>query len=161
MSLADESLLPYAGLIAQRPHSTNALENILSRLFRHDRQSTSSFSANGLHLDSADYTRLGKQNSILGESSIAGTRVWEQQSKFRVRLGPLDFKQFQEFLPNGSAYEPLRSIIRFMVGLEFDFDVQLLLKAKQVPSTILTTRAHAKADARVDFVSENKAVYGG
>jgi type VI secretion system protein ImpH len=143
MSLADESLLPYAGLIAQRPHSTNALENVLSDYFGTTAR-VRQFFGQWLALDSADYTRLGNQNSILGESSIAGTRIWEQQSKFRVRLGPLDFKQFQEFLPNGSAYEPLRSIIRFMVGLEFDFDVQLLLRAQQVPSTILTTRAVRK-----------------
>jgi len=142
-SLADESLLPYAGLIAQRPHSTNALENVLSDYFGTTAR-VRQFFGQWLALDSADYTRLGNQNSILGESSIAGTRIWEQQSKFRVRLGPLDFKQFQEFLPNGSAYEPLRSIIRFMVGLEFDFDVQLLLRAQQVPSTILTTRALRK-----------------
>ena len=143
MSLADESLLPYAGLIAQRPHSTNALENVLSDYFGTTAR-VRQFFGQWLALDSADYTRLGNQNSILGESSIAGTRIWEQQSKFRIRLGPLDFKQFQEFLPNGSAYEPLRSIIRFMVGLEFDFDVQLLLRAQQVPSTILTTRALRK-----------------
>ena len=143
MSLADESLLPYAGLIAQRPHSCNAIENILSDYFATNAR-VRQFFGQWLALDSADYTRLGNQNSVLGESSIAGTRIWEQQSKFRVRLGPLDFKQFQEFLPNGSAYEPLRSIIRFMVGLEFDFDVQLLLKAEQVPSTILTTRALRK-----------------
>ena len=42
-------------------------------------------------LDGADMkTRLGQQNSALGESAIAGTQIWEQQSKFRVRLGPLD-----------------------------------------------------------------------
>ncbi len=143
MSLADESLLPYAGLIAQKPHSTNALENILSDYFGTTAR-VKQFFGQWLALDSADYTRLGNQNSNLGESAIAGTRIWEQQSKFRVRLGPLDFKQFQEFLPNGSAYEPLKSIIRFMVGLEFDFDVQLQLKAQQVPSTILTTRAQRK-----------------
>ena len=143
MSLADESLLPYAGLIAQRPRSCNALENILSDYFGTTAR-VRQFFGQWLALDRADYTRLGNQNSILGESSIAGTRIWEQQSKFRVRLGPLDFKQFQEFLPNGSAYEPLNSIIRFMVGLEFDFDIQLLLKAQQVPSTILTTRAQRK-----------------
>jgi type VI secretion system protein ImpH len=143
MSLADESLLPYAGLIAQRPHSCNALENTLSDYFGTTAR-VRQFFGQWLALDSADYTRLGNQNSLLGESSIAGTRIWEQQSKFRVRLGPLDLKQFQEFLPNGSAYEPLNSIIRFMVGLEFDFDVQLLLKAQQVPSTILTTRAQRK-----------------
>ena len=33
MSLEDESLLPYVGPIAQKPHSSNALENILSDYF--------------------------------------------------------------------------------------------------------------------------------
>ncbi len=32
-------------------------------------------------------------------------------------------------------------MIRFMTGEELDFEVQLKLKAKEVPSTILTTRA--------------------
>ena len=143
MSLPDESLLPYVGLIAQRPHSNNALENILSDYFG-AKARTEQFFGQWLQLDTQDYTRLGERNSVLGESAIAGTRVWEQQSKFRVRLGPLDFKQFQAFLPNGSAFAPMRSIIRFMVGLELDFDVRLKLKAKQVPSTILTTRAQRR-----------------
>jgi type VI secretion system protein ImpH len=143
MSLPDESLLPYIGLIAQRPHSCNAIENILSDYFG-IRASVKQFFGQWIALDSADYTRLGKKNSSLGESSIAGTQIWEQQSKFRVRLGPLSFKQFQAFLPNGSAYKPLRSILKFMVGLELDFDVQLLLQRKQVPGTVLTTRAQRK-----------------
>lgn len=56
-------------------------------------------------------------------------------------MGAFSFKDFQAFLPNGTAYQPLGSIIRLMVGLELDFDVQLILKAKQVPGCILTTRA--------------------
>ncbi len=143
MSLPDESLLPYAGLIAQKPHSANALENILSDYFG-TRAKLKQFYGQWLTLDPADYTRLGERNSVLGESAIAGTRVWDQQSKFRVRLGPVDFGKFQAFLPNGSAYEPLRSIIKFMVGYEFDFDVQLILRKDNVPSSILTTRAQRK-----------------
>jgi len=45
------------------------------------------------------------------------------------------------FLPVGSAFKPLRSLVRFIAGSEFDFDVQLELKKEQVPATILTTRA--------------------
>ena len=143
MSLTDESLLPYIGLIAQKPHSSSALENILSDYFG-AKAKIKQFFGQWIALDSADFTKLGKKNSQLGESAIAGTQIWEQQSKFRVRLGPLTFKQFQAFLPNGSAHQPLKSIIRFMTGLEFDFDVQLLLKNKQVPGSILTTRAQRK-----------------
>ena len=143
MSLPDESLLPYIGLIAQKPHSCNALENVLSDYFGTPAK-IKQFFGQWLALDSADYTRLGERNSLLGESAIAGTKIWEQQSKFRVRLGSLTFKQFQNFLPNGSAFKPLKSIIHFMVGEEFDFDVQLILKSKQVPGAILTTRAQRK-----------------
>lgn len=140
MSLPDETLLPYGGLISQRPHSTNALENMLSDYFG-TRASVKQFFGQWLVLEPGDLTRVGQQNSQLGVNAIAGARVWDQQSKFRVVLGPLDFKQFQGLLPNGSAHKSLGSIIRFMVGLEIDFDVKLKLKAKQVPSTVLTTRA--------------------
>lgn len=140
LDLEDEALLPFSGLIAQKPHSACSLANILS-----DYYSTTAkiqqFFGQWLELDAESITKVGQANSLLGTSAIIGTRVWEQQSKFRVRLGALDFKQFQAFLPNGSAHKSLKSIIRFMVGLEFDFDVQLVLQAKQVPGTILTTRA--------------------
>lgn len=140
MSLADESLLPYSGLIAQKPHSANALANILGDYFRVSAK-IKQFFGQWLDLDTESVTQLGKANSLLGASAIIGSRVWEQQSKFRVVLGALSFKEFQAFLPNGTAHKPLKSIISFMVGLEFDFDTQLVLKAKEVPGCILTTRA--------------------
>ena len=140
MDLPDERLLPYSGLVAQRPHSSNALENMLSDYFD-TKAKLVQFFGQWLALDSSAMTRLGARNSDLARSAIIGSRVWDQQSKFRVRLGPMSFKQFQEFLPNGSAHKPLNSMIRFMVGAEVDFDVQLILAKKQVPGSVLTTRA--------------------
>ena len=140
MALEDEALLPYSGLIAQKPHSASALENILGDYFRISAK-IKQFFGQWLDLDEESITKLGEANSLLGVNAIIGTRVWEQQSKFRVVLGAMSFNEFQAFLPNGTAHQPLKSIIRFMVGLEFDFDVQLILKAKEVPSCILTTRA--------------------
>jgi type VI secretion system protein ImpH len=140
MNLEDEGLLPYGGLLLQKPHSTIALEQILADYFQ-VKAKIQQFSGQWLSLDDESITRLGKANSALGADTIAGTRVWDYQSKFRVRLGSLKFAEFQAFLPNGTAYQPMLSIIRFMTGEELDFEVQLKLKAKEVPSTILTTRA--------------------
>lgn len=140
MDLEDESLLPYSGLIAQKPHNVNALENILSDYFQ-TKAKVQQFFGQWLDLNEESITKLGAANSQLGVSAIIGTRIWDQQSKFRVRLGAMTFQQYQSFLPNGSAHKRLKSIINFMVGLEFDFDVQLILEKTQVPSTILTTRA--------------------
>lgn len=140
MDLEDESLLPYSGLIAQKPHSATALGNILGDYFG-VKAKIIQFFGQWLDLDKASITKLGQANSALGRTAIIGTRIWEQQSKFRVVFGALTFRQFQGFLPNGTAHKPMKSIIRFMNGTEFDFDVRLILKAKEVPGTILTTRA--------------------
>jgi len=140
MAIRDEALLPYSGLIAQTPHSANAIENILSDQFQTTAK-IDQFSGQWLELEERDITKLGRQNSRLGQSAIVGKRVWDQQSKFRVKLGPMELKKFQGFLPNGSAAAPMRSILDLVVGREFDFDVQLFIETKQVPATILTTRA--------------------
>ncbi len=139
-NIDDESLLPYVGLIAQRPHSANALENILSDYFSLPVKILQFF-GQWLPLGEADLTRVGKKNSALGTNTIIGSRIWDQQSKFRVRLGPLTFAQFQSFLPNGTAHAAIKSITKFVAGIEFDFDMQLCLLGRQVPGTVLTTRA--------------------
>jgi type VI secretion system protein ImpH len=140
MNLEDESLLPYVGLITQKPHSATALALIVADYFRINAK-IKQFFGQWIDLDKESITKLAEANSSLGIDAIIGTRVWDQQSKFRLVLGALSFKEFRAFLPDGTAHKPLRSIVRFMIGLEFDFDVQLILKAKEVPSTILTTRA--------------------
>ncbi len=143
LNLDDERLLPYSGLIIQKPHSTTAIEQILADYFGITAK-IEQFFGQWLDLDEESITQLGESNSTLGSTAIIGTRIWEQQSKFRVVLGPLTFKEFQAFLPNGTAYKSSRSMLRFLVGLELDFDVQIKLKAKQVPSCILTTRAQRR-----------------
>lgn len=140
MNLEDESLLPYAGLIGQKPHSAVALQQIISDYFDIPARIVQFF-GQWIDLEDENITRVGTANSALGVTTIVGTRVWEQQSKFRFRLGPLPFVQFQAFLPNGTASKPFQSIVRFMVGLEMDYDAQLILRANEVPGCILTTRA--------------------
>lgn len=140
LEINDEALLPYSGLISQKPHSAVALSNILSDYFG-IKAKIIQFFGQWLDLDERNITKLGRANSNLSRTAILGTRIWDQQSKFRLVLGAMEFKKFRAFLPNGTAYEPLKSIVRFMNGLEFDFDVRLILLARQVPSCILTTRA--------------------
>lgn len=140
MDVPDESLLPYAGLISQRPHSVNAVENIVEDYFG-IRARIAAFHGQWLKLNGGDLTRVGKQKNTLGINTIVGSRVWDQQSKFRLKLGPLTIDKFQAFLPVGSGHRSLKSIVDLMVGFELDYDVQLCLDKNQVPKTILTTRA--------------------
>lgn len=137
LSFPDKALLLYGGLIGQKPHSASALAAILSDFF-HIPAKIEAFTGQWLKLDPESLTQLGKENSTLGQSTLVGKRVWDQQSKFRVLFGPLDFQTFKEFLPVGSAYQPTVDLTRLLVGQELDFDEQLVLKSTEVPACKLT-----------------------
>jgi type VI secretion system protein ImpH len=135
LSFKDQALLFYGGLIAQRPHSATAVRAIVGDYFGVPADITQ-FAGEWLKLGD-NVTRLGADNSQLGLSTIAGSRVWTDQSKFTVRLGPMSLKKFTTLIPTGLSFEPLTEMVRLLVGLEFEFDIQLLLARKEVPSCAL------------------------
>jgi type VI secretion system protein ImpH len=81
----------------------------------------------------------------LGSSAVAGARVWDCQSKFRMRLGPVRYQEFIEFLPRGSAFKPVMDLVRLLAGPELDFDVQLVLQAEEVPGSTAATRGERRS----------------
>lgn len=140
LGVPDEGLLYYGGLIAQRPHSVSAIAAILGDHFGVPAKIVQ-FSGQWLQVEDADRSRLGVANHVLGVSMVIGARVWDDQSKFRVRFGPLTLDQFSALLPAGAAHRPAAGVARLLAGAEFDFDFQLILKAREVPGCVLTTRA--------------------
>lgn len=131
-------LLGYAGLLARRPVSATALQQTLAHYFRvpvRIHQLTGAWRP----LDPDQHTKIGVsgQNQILGISTVTGTRVWDQRSRFRIEIGPVGLQRMQEFLPIGSAWRPLAEVTRFCVGNTFDFTVRLQLKAAEAPETRL------------------------
>jgi type VI secretion system protein ImpH len=139
-SFADEVLLFYGGLFAQQPHSASALQAVLGDYFNVPAR-VEPFSGQWLKLEAESLSRLGGANAALGITAVAGERVWDTQSKFQLQFGPLTLKQFLEFLPNGSAFRPAAELARTFAGLQFDFDMRLILKAEEVPNCVLTTGA--------------------
>ncbi|HXF43549.1 MAG TPA: type VI secretion system baseplate subunit TssG [Pyrinomonadaceae bacterium] len=140
LAFEDEALLPYVGHIAQKPHSAVALANTISDYFSVP-VAVNQFSGQWLDLEPSDRSYMGKQNYQLGRNTIAGTRIWDQQSKFSLRIGPMNFDKFRAFLPDSKGFAELKSLVTFLVGLELDWDFRLVLERKSVPGTVLTTRA--------------------
>jgi type VI secretion system protein ImpH len=140
---SDQGLLYYGGLVAQRPHSASAITAIMSDHYGVPAR-TVQFTGQWLKLDEESLSRLGTMNHQLGFNTIAGTRVWDTQSKFRLKFGPLSFNEFKSFLPVGSAYKPMTALARFLVGLEFDFDIQLTLKKEEVPDCKMRTNEESQ-----------------
>ena len=83
-------------------------------------------------LDPEDFTQLGVANGELGVNTVCGSEVWENQTKFRLELGPMEYGRFIRLLPSGDLFLPIMSLVRYMVGIEFDFDLRLTLRKEEV-----------------------------
>ena len=139
LKVRDRAFLYYAGLVAQRPHSMSGLERLLAHYFKVIVKSVQ-LRGRWHWLEQDQWTILGRfgQNQVLGESAVLGTRVWDQQTKFRLILGPLKHREFEEFLPIGPRFLPLLEITRFYVGREMDFEINLIMKARDVQASRLS-----------------------
>lgn len=134
MRVADEGLLRYAGLIAQRPLAAISLRGILRDYFSVPVETQQCIGA-WYELEEADrcYLAPDSERNQLGEAAFLGDEVWNQQSLFRIQLGPLPLSRFLEFLPNGPAMAKLVELTTYLVGQAMSFEVQVVLQAEEVP----------------------------
>jgi type VI secretion system protein ImpH len=138
LEIDDEAFLYYSGHFAHYPRSAVALEGMLADYFELPVR-VQQAQGQWLTLDAEDRSLLPGpelpqgRNHQLGVSVIVGERIWDVQSKFRLRLGPVSYAQFRRLMPNGDGLRPLCQFTRAYVGPELDFDVQPVLKAAEVP----------------------------
>ena len=138
-AVPDDTLVYYSGLLAQRPRSATALQQILADYFDVP-VAIEQFAGAWYRLDPETQCRLSEANSDSGElgfGAVVGDEVWNQQSKVRIVLGPLTLQRYADFLPQGQSWDPLRSWVRFFSNDEWDFEVKLILEREQVPACTL------------------------
>lgn len=89
-------------------------------------------------LDAADRSRLRRLGTpALGRGATLGASVWDVQHKFRVVVGPVGLRDYFRFLPGGQELARLQAMVRQWVGLEFAWDLRVILQRDQVPQTRL------------------------
>lgn len=142
-----EALLFYTGLLATRQRSAIGLQQLLEEYFAVPVE-IQQFIGAWYPLHQTTQCSLGSETgaaSQLGVGAVAGDEVWDQQTRVRIKLGPLSKDQYDQFLPTGSAIKPLRSLTRFYCGDELDFEVQLVLAKDDVPGCVIGEAGDAAA----------------
>jgi type VI secretion system protein ImpH len=138
----DEAFLFYAGHFAHYPRSALSLQRILADYFELP-VAVGQFHGQWLYLSEDNQSSLPCArwpqglNTQLAADAIIGERVWDVEGKFRVRVGPLGYAAFRRLMPSGDALRPLWQMIRTYAGPQFEFDVQVVLQAAEVPPCIL------------------------
>jgi type VI secretion system protein ImpH len=144
-SLRDRDALPdvakffHVGTLIRHTRNAEGLRTILEHFCRVPVQ-IQEFVGHWLLLQERDRTAIGREGAVLGSSAVAGRQVWDRQSKFRVRLGPLTLAQYEAFLPGGTLIQKLVDWVRLYLTCELDWDVQLLLRKDEVPRLTLGER---------------------
>jgi type VI secretion system protein ImpH len=136
LAFEDDTLLFYSGLLSLDVRSAAALKRILWDYFDVPVE-VEQFVGAWYGLAQSDLCRFEDLETMpeqLGGGAIVGDEIWNQQSGARIKLGPLTLDQYVDFLPSGTAYEPLRAMAKFISRNEIDFEVQLVLKKEEVPA---------------------------
>lgn len=136
IGLPEESLSFYSGLLSRQTPSAVSIESAVA-YYSGTSVAVEQFIERMIPLSPEDQTSIGDANARLGEDTVCGSFVWDCQTKFRVNLGPMSFAEFQRFLPSGDLLRPIFSFVRYMVGIEYEFEVRVLLKRDEVPPCIL------------------------
>lgn len=135
MPFADDVLLYYTGLLGLPSRPAVGLEQLLTDFFGVS-VTIEQFVGAWYPLERATQFELGDESSAssqLGLGAVAGDEIWDRQSRARIRVGPLTRRQYDAFLPGGSAYEPLRALARLYTNDMIDFEIQLVLARDEVP----------------------------
>jgi type VI secretion system protein ImpH len=88
--------------------------------------------------------RLGLGNSQLGENLVLGEHVRDRGGKFRIHIRQLSWERFHDFLPTGSAYQPLCALVRFILRDPLDYDITLELQRDDHPARQLRLAADSQ-----------------
>lgn len=137
-ALPDVAKLHYSGRFVCQTRNVEGLREILEDYFGIT-VDIQQFVGQWIGLPQEYLCQLGTSsaNAKLGSTLIIGHRFWECQQKFRIKFGPMNFSEYQGFLPGGDSVRCLIAWVKNYVGDEFQWELQLILKAAEIPRICL------------------------
>jgi len=136
LGLPLESLIFYSGLLSRSVPSAAAIEATVA-YFADTTVQVEQFIDRMIPVSPEDQTQLGKANGSLGMDAMCGSQAWESQTKFQVNLGPVRYAAFVRLMPSGDRLDPIFSLVRYMVGIEYEFEIGVILQREEVPPCVL------------------------
>ena len=130
-ALPDEVVARYAALIRHRPLQADMVAGVLSDFFCVACRCQPLVGA-WVRLDSANRTRLGVQNHVLGRGISLGLRYWRRDAIVRIWIGPLSRDDFDRFLTGGTSAKALAAMLALFALPTVAFEVRPVLRAPEV-----------------------------
>jgi type VI secretion system protein ImpH len=133
-NVPDVAKLHFSGHLACQTRHAEGLCAILQFYFG-VKTSIEEFVGQWIKIPETYQCRLGQSadTATIGVNAIVGSRVWDCQQKFRIVMGPMSLEKYEQILPGGHSYATLKDWVRNYVGDELTWELQLILRAEEVP----------------------------
>lgn len=130
-------LIRYIGLFTQRPRSALGLETLLSDALEMQRLKVVPCIQQKRAIPEDQRCRLGVCGNQMGEDIYLGRRIKDRMGKFRVSIGPLPGKAFNDLLPDAAWFRKLCNLIRAYLDQPLEWDLEVIIPRKEVRTTCL------------------------
>lgn len=142
-----ETLLYHAGHLAPRTRSAARLAALLeAEIGALGQVEILEFAGGWVPVPPPERSRLGGggvgagahgQHAGLGAGAMIGVETWNAQSRFVIRIGPLDRAGFEALLPGRPLHRAVGALARLYAGPDNMFLMNLVLKASELAPTPL------------------------
>jgi type VI secretion system protein ImpH len=137
-AVPDRAKLYFSGRLTCQTRNSEGLRAILEGFFG-IRTAIEEFTGFWMTIPEANRCLLGESpdTGLIGCNTLAGSKKYETQLKFRVRMGPMKLNDLERMLPGGASFKRLKDWVLNYVGYELKWDVQCVVEAAEVPATCL------------------------
>ena len=133
-ALGDDSKRFISGHLAARRGSVAALEAVVETITG-AKATVDQYVGEWLIIPENERSCLG--TARLGVDTTIGERAYSAQSRIAIRTARLSFDEYQELLPDGDLFGPLRDAVRHIVGLGMAWELRPVLKVSEIPDCAL------------------------
>ncbi|MCA9265430.1 MAG: type VI secretion system baseplate subunit TssG, partial [Planctomycetales bacterium] len=135
--IPDVAKLHHAGHLAAQSRHPEGLQAILTSFFQLPVQ-IDEFVGQWTELPDGCRCYLGGMGqAVLGQSSTIGKHIWDCQQKFRIKIGPMGWDDYQRLLPSGGGLKRLVALVRNYIGEELMWDLNVVLRREETPGVHL------------------------
>ncbi|MDX2505121.1 MAG: type VI secretion system baseplate subunit TssG [Gammaproteobacteria bacterium] len=132
-AMPDHTKLHFAAHLGCHTRHAEGMKSILSEFLKVP-VNIKEFVGEWLEIPDDSYCYLNQDSTgRLGQSAVIGTRSWQCQHKFRIEIGPVDLHEYRRLLPGSNSLKALVDIVKNYTGLEFNWDINLILSKQDVP----------------------------
>jgi type VI secretion system protein ImpH len=132
-------LLALTPLLATPSRPARTVQIVLARFLQGAPVEVEPFVLRRVHIRDDDRVLLGRRNNVLGVDFTIGRTVPDRSGRFRVVVGPVDFRTFEALMPGGERHAQLRDVILQIAPMHLEPELELILDTEQAPRFQLGT----------------------